>query len=182
MASRSRNSENPQRCAPRRARGFTYIGLLILMAIIAIAAAASIQLGSVTQRRDAERELLFLGSQFRAALTSYALASAPNQPRFPKTFEQLLRDPRVPGMRRHLRRMPIDPLTGKDEWGVVRSADGYIVGVYSLSEATPIKRGNFDADFGEFANASSYRQWVFKPAAQAAQVRRPTPETGAPKK
>ncbi len=163
-------------------RGFTYIGLLILMAIIAIGATASVQLGSVAQRRDAERELLFLGSQFRAALTSYALASAPNQPRLPKTFDQLLRDPRVPGTRRHLRRVPIDPLTGSNEWGIVRSSDGYIVGVYSLSEAAPIKRGNFDAEFAEFASATSYRQWVFKPAAQAVAPRRPAPQAPTPKR
>ena len=168
--------------AARRARGFTYIGLLILMAIIAIAATASIQLGSVTQRRHAERELLFLGTQFRAALTSYALASAPNQPRFPRSLEHLLRDPRVPGLRRHLRRVPIDPLTGKDEWGIVRSADGYIVGIHSLSDAAPIQHGNFDAEFAEFAQASSYRQWVFKPAAQAAVPRRPTAQPAAPKR
>ena len=176
MANRLRNFDCSDRASRGRVRGFTYIGLLILLAIIAITATASIQLGSVVQRRSAEQELLFLGSQFRAALTSYANATAPNQPRFPKTLEQLLRDPRVPGTRRHLRRIPIDPLTGKDEWGIVRSSDGYIVGIHSLSEAAPIKRGNFDAEFAEFASAASYRNWVFKPAPQVAAPRKPAPD------
>jgi type II secretory pathway pseudopilin PulG len=182
MASRLPNFEGPRRGSRARAGGFTYVGLLILMAIVGIAATASVQLGAVAQRRGAEQELLFLGAQFRAAFTSYANASPPNQPRFPRTLEQLLRDPRVPGLRRHLRRVPVDPLTGKDEWGIVRSADGYIVGIHSLSEAAPIKRGNFGAEFAEFAQASSYQGWVFKAAPQTAAQRRPTQQTPAPKK
>ncbi len=178
MARRLLNSRGTRGDRPRRECGFTYIGLLMLLAVIGIAATASVQLGSVVQRRHAEQELLFLGSQFRAALSSYANGSAPNQPRFPRTFEQLLRDPRVPGVRRHLRRVPIDPLTGKDEWGIVRSADGYIVGIFSLSEASPIKRGNFNAEFAEFAAATSYRNWVFKAAPQSGVAQRPAP--GAP--
>ncbi|MEQ1804405.1 MAG: type II secretion system protein [Burkholderiaceae bacterium] len=162
--------------------GFTYIGLLMLLAVIAIAATASVQLGSVVQRRGAEQELLFLGGQFRAALTSYANASAPNQPRFPRTLEQLLRDPRVPGVRRHLRRVPVDPLTGNDEWGIVRSADGYIVGVHSLSQAAPIKRGNFAAEFADFGAAASYRNWVFRAAPQSAVAQRAPSGTPPPKK
>ncbi len=181
MASRSPNFDSPCRARAARA-GFTYLGLLILMSIISIAATASIQLGGVTQRRGAEQELLFLGAQFRAALTSYANTTPVGQPRFPRTLEQLLRDPRVPGVRRHLRRVPVDPLTGKDEWGIVRSADGFIVGFHSLSEAAPIKRGNFDAEFAEFADASSYRSWVFKATPQATAPRRATQEKPAPKK
>lgn len=183
MASRSPTFDavaRPQ--AARIERGFTYIGLLILMSIIAIAATASIQLGSITQRRGAEQELLFLGVQFRAALTSYANASPAGQPRAPKSFEQLLRDPRVLGVRRHLRRVPVDPLTGKDEWGIVRSTDGFIVGVHSLSEAAPIKRGNFGAEFAEFTGSSSYRGWVFRATPQATVPRRATQEKPAPKK
>jgi type II secretory pathway pseudopilin PulG len=183
MANRS-----PSFDAPRRARafgaqqGFTYIGLLILMSIISVAATASIQLGSSTQRRGAEQELLFLGAQFRAALTSYANTTPVGQPRFPRTLEQLLRDPRVPGVRRHLRRLPIDPLTGKDEWGIVRSADGFIVGFHSMSEAAPIKRGNFEPEFAEFANASSYRGWVFKATPKAAAPRRAAQDKPTPQK
>ena len=193
MASRLRNCERgrlklprhslaPRRCATN-ARGFTYIGLLILLAIIGVAATASVQLGAVAQRRHAEQELLFLGAQFRAALTSYANATPQGQPRAPRSFEPLLRDPRVPGMRRHLRRVPVDPLTGKDEWGIVRSADGFIVGIYSLSEAAPIKRGNFEPEFAEFASAATYKGWVFKPAALAASApRRPAQQPPDSKK
>lgn len=153
--------------------GFTYIGLLILIAIIAVAATATIQLGSVTQRRSAEQELLFLGDQFIAALTSYARATPTGQQRAPKTLEQLLRDPRVPGVRRHLRRVPVDPLTGKAEWGLVRSADGLIVGVHSLSDAAPIKRGNFEPAMAQFAAAKSYGDWVFKLTQPVVEVKKP---------
>ena len=165
-----------------RQSGFTFIGLIILVTIIAVAATATIQLGAVTQRRTAEQELLYLGNEFRAALASYANASPAGQPRAPKELEQLLRDPRVPGLRRHLRRVPVDPLTGKAEWGQLRSTDGYIVGIFSLSEAAPIKRGNFDPAMAGFESAKSYRDWIFKPAPPPVPAKKEAPGKGDVKK
>lgn len=145
----------------RRARGFTYIGLLILIAIIAMAAAATVQLGSIYQRRAVEEELLDIGRQFRNALTSYVQAAPPGKPALPKSLDDLLRDPRQPKLVRHLRRVPLDPITGTYDWGVARTADGLIVGIHSRSDAHPIKIANFAPEFLAFAEATKYSEWVF---------------------
>lgn len=148
-------------------RGFTYLGLLILVAIIGIASATSLQAGAALQRRAAEEELLDIGMAFRNALISYANATPMGQKRAPSSLQDLLKDPRYPNPRRHLRKLYADPLTGKEEWGVIEAQDGGgIIGVYSLSNARPIKTGNFEAVFQGFAGKTSYREWRFMAVTQ----------------
>lgn len=150
------------------------MGLLILIAIIGIASAATVQVGSVLQRREAELELLKIGMEFQNALISYANTTPPGQMRAPKSLQDLLKDDRSPVPRRHLRKLYADPLTGKEEWGIVNSPDGAgIIGVYSLSEARPIKIGNFDVAFKDFEDKTSYRDWKFIGVMQAAVMTKP---------
>lgn len=159
-----------------RSGGFTYLGLLILLAIVGIASAATLQVGSVLERRAAEEELLEVGAEFRNALLSYANATPVGQPRSPHSLKDLLMDPRYPSARRHLRKLYADPITGKEEWGVVEAPDGGgIIGVYSLSTAKPIKIGNFDVAFQGFGKRNSYREWVFGIPPQPSAV--PIPDT-----
>lgn len=141
--------------------GFTYIGLLILLAIITVGATAAVQLGAITQRRSAEDELLHIGRQIRAALASYQSSTPAGMPRLPKELIDLTKDPRQPVLRRHLRRIPIDPITGKPEWGLIRTPDGFITGVHSLSDARPIKIANFETDFASFEGSERYSEWEF---------------------
>lgn len=148
-----------------RCGGFTYIGALILVALISLAATATVQLGSITERRAAEEELLAIGAEFRQALTSYARATPPGHKQWPSSLEDLLKDRRLPVPMRHLRKLYADPLTGKQEWGVILAPDGSgIVGIHSLSESRPIKIGNFEPGLQHFEDKSSYRQWVFTAA------------------
>jgi type II secretory pathway pseudopilin PulG len=144
--------------------GFAYVLLLILVAILGLVAANTISAGSVLARRDAEAELFAIGAEFEMALRSYAgagNATAAATARGPQTLEELLKDPRSPGIRRHLRQIYADPLTGKAEWGLVKDQSGWIVGVYSLADGVPIKQEGFDVRQAGFAQAQSYRQWVF---------------------
>lgn len=151
-----------RRFAPAPASGFTYIGLLILLATIALVAAASVQVGSILQRRAAEEELLQIGLEFRNALQSYANASQAGQKRYPATLQDLLKDPRFPRTVRHLRKIYTDPLTGSDEWGIQEPAEGQgVLAVYSLSKDRPIKVGNFDAIWQGFDAADTYQRWRF---------------------
>jgi type II secretory pathway pseudopilin PulG len=147
--------------AGKRCKGFTYLGLLVMVAIIGIAAAATLQLGSLLQRRAAEEELLYIGMQYRNALISYSNATPAGQPRQPRSLEDLVKDPRYPGVKRYLRRLYADPVTGKQEWGTIQAEGGGIIGVYSLSTAIPIKAKGFEDTIAEFAGASSYRDWRF---------------------
>ncbi len=147
--------------------GFSYLVLLILIAIIGIISTSSIQVGSIVQRRAAEEELLHIGAQFRNALISYGNASQAGTGRTPHSLQDLLKDPRYPNPVRHLRQIYMDPLTGTNEWGIVPSADGKgIIGVYSLSKAKPIKIGEFAPGQEKFSEALTYSDWQFLGSAQ----------------
>lgn len=142
--------------------GFAYVALLIAISIIGIAAATAVQIGSVLQRRSAEEELLAIGQEYRAALISYANATPAGQSSYPSSLDALLRDPRYPVLKRHLRKIYFDPMTGKQSWGTIPSPDAKgIVGVFSLSTDRPMKIANFEPIFKEFENKESYADWVF---------------------
>lgn len=150
-----------------RSGGFTYIGLVVLLAILGLVAAAGMKTGSLMQRAAAEEELLEIGAAFSEALRSYAAATPKGQPQQPPNLEALLKDPRFPGVRRHLRRIFVDPVTGKAEWGVMANGDkAGVTGVYSLSAARPLKVGNFDARFLNFDNKERISDWKFTAAGQ----------------
>jgi type II secretory pathway pseudopilin PulG len=152
----------PQNFCKSSEAGFTYLGLLILLVIIGIVSATALQMGVAMQRRVAEEALLDVGREFSRALESYRLATPSGQPDEPEKLQDLLKDPRFPGTVRHLRKVYSDPIMGQQEWGILRSEDsGRIVGLFSLSDAKPIKIANFDLRLQEFAGKSSYQQWVF---------------------
>lgn len=145
-----------------RARGFTYVGLLIAIALAGAALGAMGSLWSTDSRRERELELLFAGDQFRQAIGAYYAESPAGQPhRFPAKLEDLLTDKRWPTARRHLRKIFVDPMTGNREWMLVRAADQTIIGVYSASEDAPIKQANFPEEYARFEAAKSYREWQF---------------------
>lgn len=142
--------------------GFAYLALLITVAIIGVAAVATFQMGSILQRRAAEEELIAIGTEFRRALISYSSATPAGQPNYPPSLAALIKDPRYPNIRRHLRKLYYDPLTGTQKWGLVMSPDGKgIVGVYSLAQGKPIKIGNFETVYQGFTDKTSYADWVF---------------------
>jgi type II secretory pathway pseudopilin PulG len=146
-------------------RGFIYVALLLSIALVGLAASASLSLGAAITRRDAEKNLLTLGLEFQQALRSYAgipfNAITPVQGRGPRVLEELLRDPRVPGITRHLRQLYADPLTGRNDWGLVKDTEGYILGVYSTAGGRPIQRTGFETPLANFDDAETYTQWVF---------------------
>jgi type II secretory pathway pseudopilin PulG len=150
------------------AGGFTYVGTLIMVGILSITAAATLRLGALAQRRAAEQELLEIGDEFRNAFISYANATPAGMPRTPPSLQELLKDPRYPTPRRHLRKMYVDPISGQETWGTVPAVPGPgIVGVYSMAEGKPIKIGNFDLPYEGFEGKTSYRDWVFSPPPEA---------------
>lgn len=146
----------------RRQAGFTYLGLIIFVFILGMVGAATLKIGSLLQRAHAEQELLEIGAQFSAALDSYARATPRGQPPQPLSLQELLRDTRFPSPRRHLRRIFVDPVSGKAEWGLVRAGQGgRILGVHSLSQAAPLKLANFDKRFSGFENRERISDWKF---------------------
>ncbi|WP_410505689.1 type II secretion system protein [Janthinobacterium sp.] len=166
------------------------MGLIILLAIIGLVGAAGLKMGALLQRRAAEQELLDIGAAFADALQSYAGATPAGQAQQPPALNDLLKDPRFPGTRRHLRKLYVDPITGRAEWGLIYRAGGSgVVGVYSLSQARPLKVGNFELRFTQFAGKDSLSEWKFMaaegalpptvaPPPQSAGTLRPAPLPG----
>lgn len=148
--------------------GFAYLFVLLFMALFGAISAGIVAGGSNLSQRAAEEELLLTGTQFREAIRSYYEAGAGGR-RFALTFEELLRDPRIPGVRRHLRRVYPDPLTGTTDWGILQAPGGGIMGVYSKSAAKPLKLDLFPQEYQGFANKEKHSEWVFAyvPPAQA---------------
>ncbi len=152
-----------------RQHGFTYLAVLIALAIIGATLASTGMVWHTAVQREKERELLFVGNQIRQAIGRYYLAEPVKQ--YPQTLDDLLRDPRQPGVVRHLRKLYPDPITGTTEWGLLKGRDGRITGVYSLSLAQPIKQANFRGADQMFAEKEKYSDWQF--------VYRPTPPAKA---
>ncbi|XLZ72491.1 type II secretion system protein [Massilia sp. SR12] len=142
--------------------GFTYASVIILVMVIGLVGAASLRLGTTLQRALAEQALLDIGIEYSNALASYAAATPDGQPNYPNSFQELLKDPRSTRLKRHLRRVYVDPMTGKAEWGIVKANEnGGILAIYSLSKATPIKISNFPPRFAAFDGKSSLGEWKF---------------------
>lgn len=160
----------------RSQEGFTYIGVLLAVGLIGIQLALAGVVWSFAQTRQKERELLFVGGQFRTAISQYYLNPKGPQKEYPRRLEDLLKDPRYPGTIRHLRKIYADPITGKKRWGLVRLPNGGIIGVYSLSDQAPIKTGNFRPADLPFTNKRRYADWKFVHAFGAQGVAAP----GAP--
>jgi type II secretory pathway pseudopilin PulG len=166
--------------APAAQRGFVYVGLLMIVMIMGAGLAATGTFFSHQAQRDKERELLFVGQQFRAAIESYYRRS-PGSAVYPKTLQDLVEDKRFPMPQHHLRRLYADPMTGRPDWALIEAPGGGIMGVHSASPAAPVKTGNFDAADAAFENAKHYADWQFfyRPSEPAAGAT--PPQTPAPK-
>jgi type II secretory pathway pseudopilin PulG len=142
--------------------GYTFLALLFLLAVLSVSMAALGTLWQTHAQRGKEAELLFVGDQYRRALDSYHRMTPGTAKHYPPSLDLLLRDERFPNLVRHIRRLYPDPLTGNREWGLLRDAEGGIVGVHSLATATPMKTAGFAAHYEHFARAARYADWVFR--------------------
>ena len=141
--------------------GLTYLGVLILTAMLTISIAAAGILWHFAQQRQKESDLLFIGNQFRTAIGRYYLNQLGPQKGYPKRIEDLLRDPRHPGNVRYLRKLYVDPMTGSTDWGLLKTPDGSILGVYSKSNRAPIKSAKFRPVNRHLERKAKYSEWKF---------------------
>jgi len=153
--------------------GFTYVWLLVAIAIMAAGLAAIGEVATTAAKREKEAELLFVGDQYARAIAEYA-ASSQGEPQYPQSFDELLADKRYPNVRRYLRRVYADPMTGRADWGLIRGPGGGIVGVHSQSPERPLKVANFPASYGSFTGAATYSAWRFTPSLPGTFVPGPT--------
>ena len=144
-----------------REGGFTYLAILFFVAILGVGLAAVGEVWETASRREKERGLLQAGRELRDAIGRYYTAPSGGTARYPSSMEDLLKDNRVPGIRRHLRRIPVDPMTGKPDWATLAAPGGGIAGVHSRSEAEPVKTANFDRSEEGFEGSKKYSEWQF---------------------
>lgn len=163
--------------------GFTYIATLVTVVVMGIMLAKGAEVWKTKMQRERETELLFRGIQIRDAMRRwYGLSTntygvvtqpgsttvgkgvttiPPNAPRL-NELKDLLKAPSTAAKQRYLRKLYLDPITGKD-FDVIKGADGRIIGVKSPSEKAPIKKGNFPAELfqEDFVDKKKYNEWQF---------------------
>lgn len=146
---------------PCRQGGFTYLAILFFVAILGVGLAAIGEVWDTASRRAKERDLLLAGRELRDAIGRYYTAPSGGTARYPSSLEDLLKDNRVPGIRRHLRHIPSDPMTGKTDWATVAAPGGGIAGVHSRAEDEPLKTANFGLGEEGFDGTKKYSEWRF---------------------
>ena len=146
----------------RSQRGITYLIVLFLIALVGMGLAFLGTFWDTELKRGRERELLFIGEQFGVALKRYYDAS-PGVKEYPRRLEDLLDDRRHQTVRRHLRQIFADPLTGKRDWVLVMNGE-QITAIHSRSKGVPFVHTGFPPDWvDQFSGASTYADWLFTP-------------------
>ena len=119
---RSRTSLSPL----GREAGLTLIELIVTVAILGLLATAAVPLARWNIKRVKERELHADLWEMRAAIDKYkdaadkgGIQTKVDSDNYPPDLDTLVKGVDVKGKKmRFLRRIPIDPMTGKDEWGL----------------------------------------------------------------
>lgn len=104
-----------------------------------------------------ERRLIAAADELVVALKAYSNASPGTAKEFPLELTDLMRDPRMLADKSYLRVLPVDPITQKQEWGVVRNKDHQVIGVHSVSNDAP----TLFAKLFSFRGGEKYSDWGF---------------------
>jgi general secretion pathway protein G len=154
----------------RDARGFTFIELLVATAVIMVLASAALPLARVSMQRQREVELKRSLREMRAAIDRFKDMAdqgviAPTElqlgsENYPASLEQL-----VEGVTRNndatgtkvpvLRRIPIDPITGRADWGMRSLQDPPDSGVWGGQNVFDV----YSKAPGVGLDGSRYRDW-----------------------
>jgi general secretion pathway protein G len=136
-----------------RERGLTLVELIVTVAILSILASAAVPIARFQVKRQNERELRRDLWQMRDAIDHYkdaadqhAFQTKVDSQNYPPDLETLVNGVDVQGKKvKFLRRIPVDPMTGKAEWGLHSmqddpDSDSYggqsVFDVYSKSQGT----------------------------------------------
>lgn len=165
------------RPARQRQRGFSYLAVLFLVALTAAGLAALGQVWRTSAQRERERELEFRGGEIARAIASYQRAAAIEPAPYPASLRDLLEDDRGPRVRRHLRRLYVDPFTGQADWVLVPDPlnPSRFRAVHSRADTELLRRTAPDGQ--PIARASD---WVFDPLAAAPGPARPASAAARP--
>jgi len=135
--------------------GLTLVELIVTVAILAILAAGAVPLARFKVKREKERELHYDLWTMRDAIDKYkdaadrgAFQTKVDSQNYPPDLETLVNGVDVQGKKvRFLRHIPVDPMTGKPEWGLRSMQDDpdsdsfggqSVFDVYSKSQGTAL--------------------------------------------
>lgn len=146
----------PWLARPRRQRGFSLMEMIITATCLLILASAVVPMAKNSMKRQKELELRRSLREIRTAIDNYkqavdqqkVKAPPPENMGYPESLEILVDG--VPAMNstatvRFLRRIPVDPITGRAEWGLRSINDelnatswggGNVFDVYSQGRGT----------------------------------------------
>lgn len=116
--------------------GLTYLGVLLAVALIGLGLGAAAEVWSTVAQRQRMAQLDFVGRQFVQAIGSYYESAPDGIRRYPGSLDDLLQDRRFPGTRRHLRRVYLNPLTGKADWELLTARGGGVGGVAAVNNSS----------------------------------------------
>ena len=139
----------------RSAKGFTLIELIVATAILALLTTMALPLARLTIKREKEKELRFDLWQMRDAIDRYkdvadrgAIQIKLGSQGYPPDLDTLMNGVDIGGKKvRFLRKIPVDPMTGKTEWGLRSMQDDptsdswggqNVFDVYTKSEGTAL--------------------------------------------
>jgi general secretion pathway protein G len=137
----------------RGQRGFTLIELIVATTIVIILTGMAIPLMRLTLQREREHELRYDLWMMRDAIDRYkdagdrgAIRTKVGSENYPPDLDTLVTGEDVQGKKlKFLRKIPVDPMTGKDEWGMRSMQDDAtsdswggqnVFDVYSKSQGT----------------------------------------------
>jgi general secretion pathway protein G len=129
MASRPERSRETSISHPEA--GLTLVELIIVVTILSLLATAALPIARFQVRRTKERELRQDLWEIRAAIDRYkdaadkgAFQIKADSLGYPPDLETLVNGVDVQGKKvRFLRRIPVDPMTGTNEWGLRSNQD-----------------------------------------------------------
>lgn len=157
-------SRLPSSVSRRAERGFTMVEMAVVAAMITILAAMAIPVARYTQKRQNELELRYQLRLMRNAIDKYKQYSdaglipilGVDSEGYPKDLDTLVDGVDLIGQvnkrMKFLRRVPIDPITKKAEWGLRSFQDEKdsfawggenVYDVYSLAEGRAIDGTNY---------------------------------------
>ena len=147
--------EQRTRQIPRRERGLTLVELIVTITILSILAGAALPVARFEIKRQKERELHRYLWMMRDAIDHYkdaadrgAFQTKVDSQNYPPDLQTLVDGVDVQSKKvRFLRHLPIDPMTGKAEWGMRSMKDDptsdsfggeSVFDVYSKSQDTAL--------------------------------------------
>jgi general secretion pathway protein G len=139
----------------RRMRGFTLIELIVAITILLVLTGMAIPLARVSIKRERERDLRRDLWMMRDAIDRYkdaadrgAFQTKVGSEGYPPDLDTLVNGVDVGGKKlKFLRRIPIDPMTGNNDWGLRSMQDDpdsdswdgdNVFDVYTKSEGTAL--------------------------------------------